>query len=87
MGYLSAVDMLEHSDFDSALSWHMKANCYPPIPDIMFNTLKLAIGEVNDYHDEVYIGLPEGVSYKGETFAKAIDIVDAHRLEAFIERY
>ena len=87
MGYLSAVDMLEHTDIDSALSWHMKANCYPPIPDMMFDTLKLAIEEVNDYHDSVYIGLPEGVLYKGMTQAKAIEIVDAHRLEAFIERY
>ena len=87
MGYLSAVDMLDNTDIDTALGWHMKANCYPPIPDMMFDTLKRAIEEVNDYHDTVYIGLPEGVSYRGESEARAIDIVNGHRLEAFIDRY
>jgi len=87
MGYLSAVDMLDNTDIDNAIRWHMKSNCYPPIPDMMFNAIKKAIQLYNDYDQESLIGLPEGVSFRGRDYASVLEIMDGYRLEAFIDRY
>ena len=87
MGYLSAVDMLEHTDIDSAIYWHMKSNCYPPIPDMMFDSIKRAIELCNAYDEESKIGLPDGVSFRGRGYATVLEIIDAYNLEAFIDRY
>ena len=87
MGYLSAVDMLEHTDIDNAIQWHMKSNCYPPIPDMMFDSIKRAIELCNAYDEESQIGLPDGVSFRGRGYATVLEIMEAYRLEAFESRY
>lgn len=87
MGYLSAEGMLEQTDRETAVRWHMKANCYPPIPDMMFDSIIRAIELYNDYDQESRIGLPEGVSFRGRDYATVLEIMEAYRLDAFVSRY
>jgi hypothetical protein len=85
MGYNNLLDLASQTDLTTAVSWHLKANCYPPVPDVMIpicvEAIDLAICEEGDQ----YVELPEGVLYKGDTSAPAWAIVDNYRLGAIID--
>lgn len=85
MGYSSAYEMALATDLDSALEWHLTANCYPPLPLKMLPTCRAAIEAVVAGDSDRRIALPDGTTWKDTTTAPAGVIVDAHRLAAFVD--
>ena len=85
MGSLQAHEMAELTDLDTALTWHLRANHYPPIGYEMVPVCREAIEAVNDYDFEREIDLPLGVLWRGLTTAPASAIVEGHRLYAWIQ--
>jgi hypothetical protein len=77
---LSDLDM----SIENQISVHLQYNCYPPVPSSMVQPCVDAINAVwnEDYFAE--IELPEGVLWRGETFAPASAIVEGHRLDGFL---
>lgn len=43
MGYLSALDFAGNAPLETALSWHLTANHYPPLPEALVDPCKRAI--------------------------------------------
>jgi hypothetical protein len=79
------MDMAQHDvDMRSALSWHLSANHYPPVPNNMIEPCIEAIdaGWSQDWERE--IPLPEGILYKGNTWAPAYEIIEQHHLEFWL---
>ncbi len=85
MGSLQASEMANLADLDTALTWHLRGNHYPPVPIDMLEPCKQAIWACNDgdYYRE--IDLPDGTTYRGSTQATASQIVDGLRLYSWIE--
>lgn len=81
-------------NIQSAVQAHMASNLFPPPPNAMVDVALAAIDAVNDPDEGTEneseggwltrISLPEGVTYKGKTYATAQDIVGEFRLNAFI---
>lgn len=85
MGRTSVMDMLEHNgNVEEVLEWHLAANHYPPVPNIMvpvcIEAIELAIEEAWDEE----LDMPKGVTYKGLTTAPVWAIVEQHHLESFL---
>jgi hypothetical protein len=85
MGYNNLLDLASQTDLTTAVSWHLKANCYPPVPDVMIPICVEAIDLAICEEGNQYVELPEGVLYKGDTSAPAWAIVDNYRLGAIID--
>jgi hypothetical protein len=85
MGYSNLLDLASQTDLTTAVSWHLKANCYPPVPDVMIPICVEAIDLAICEEGNQYVELPEGVLYKGDTSAPAWAIVDNYRLGAIID--
>lgn len=85
MGRLAGQSMLDHAGFDRALAWHMQANLYPPPPDTMTPVAYQAIKACNEGEIDRPIDLPAGVRYRGQPTAQAWEIVEAFRLEFFLD--
>ena len=84
MGSLQAQEMAELADLDTALTWHLRANHYPPVPYEMIAVCKEAIEACNDYDYQRQIELPPQVTWRGLTTAPAGAIVEAHHLESWL---
>lgn len=82
MGRLAAEDMAANASLETALQWHLEANCFPPIPEV-YDAALAAIIAVNDGEWDEEIALPEGVTWRGHTTAPAWACVDGWHLEAF----
>lgn len=85
MGRLQAEEMKRLADLDTALSWHLQCNHYPPVPLSMLPACKAAI---TAYREEDYrrlIDLPKGVLWRGQTQAPASAVVEGHHLDTFVE--
>ncbi len=86
MGNLQAQEMVAHTDIDTALSWHLKSNHFPPLPDEIFNVAKEVIEGINaDDGMDFEVELPEGCTYRGSPVAPAWACVEAWHLDAFLE--
>ena len=85
MGRLAAEDMAAHADIDSALSWHLRCNHYPPVPSSMIQPCKAAIEACNEGNTDRIIPLPAGVSWRDSRGAPAWAIVASHHLEPWLE--
>lgn len=85
MGYASAFDMAGQTDLNTALTWHLRSNLYPPVPLSMIEPCKEAIFSVLDNESSREIALPEGVSWRGKDTAPAWAVVEGHHLEAFVD--
>jgi hypothetical protein len=86
MGSQQAHEMAAYADLDTALSWHLTANHYPPVPLTMLPVCKEAIIWLNNGGDsQQEFALPDGVTYHGVTNAPAWAIVEQHHLEAWLE--
>lgn len=86
MGSLQATEMAELTDIDTALTWHLRVNHYPPIPLEMVAVCKEAIELCNEGLENNTVDLPLGTRYRNDTFAPAWAIVDAHHLDPWIQR-
>ena len=85
MGALQAMDMAETVDINTALSWHLTSNHYPPVPTSMVPVCIEAIDAANEDDWDRELDLPEGVSWRGLTTAPASAIIEGHHLDAWIE--
>jgi len=85
MGSLQAQEMAELADLETALTWHLRANHYPPVPYEMIAVCKDAIEACNEWDYERQIELPPQVTWRGLTTAPANAIVEGHRLEAWLD--
>lgn len=88
MGRLGADSMKEVADdmgisLRQQLSWHLTSNHYPPVPTSMIEPCIQAIEAVRWQDDARIINLPEGVLWKGNDWAPAYAIVQAHHLETW----
>lgn len=87
MGYLQAVEMIDQGGIEVALSWHLSANHWPPVPAIMIPVCLAAIDAATEEEWDAEVDLPEGVSYKGRPTAPVWAIVEQHHLEPFLAQY
>lgn len=78
-----AIDLLDLT-LEEKVSMHLRGNIYPPVPLSMVQPCVDAINACwnEDYFAE--IELPEGVLWRGETFAPASAIIEGHRLDGFV---
>jgi hypothetical protein len=84
VGHLHALDILNYTDFESALRWHLQSNHYPPVPAAMFDPCVAAIEAANEDDYDRQIDLTGIAEYQGKNSAPAWAIIDAHHLDAFI---
>ena len=82
MGSLQAREMAELTDLDTALTWHLRTNHYPPVPLTMLEPCKQAIDAYWEDDLDKAIDL-NGSFYRGEPFAPAREIIIAHHLDAW----
>lgn len=90
MGSLQAAAFAEavgdgDISLESALSWHLRANHYPPVPETMVPVCIAAIDAANEGDWDRSIDLPEGVSYRDQTTAPARAIIEGHHLDSFLD--
>ena len=85
MGAMQAVEMAEMLDIRSAIGWHLRSNHYPPVPSSMIDPCLEAIDAFLEGDCLKMIRMPEGVFYRGSTFAPADAIVEQHHLDAWVE--
>jgi len=87
MGRSSLEGMLEMTDLDTALGWHMKSNLFPPPPSFMIPVAAAAIDAANEGETDRLIELPDGVEFRdGRTAVEAWRIIESFRLDSFIEQ-
>lgn len=68
-------------DMESAIAMHLRVNHYPPVPTSMVQPCMDAIDAYWEDDLNRKIELPEGVSWRGEEYAPAHAIIEAHHLE------
>ncbi len=85
MGRLSAFEMASYADIRTAVSWHLSANCYPPVPSVMVPVCVRAIEAMIAGDSDEPILLPEGVLYRESETAPAWAIMENFRLEGLID--
>ena len=84
MGRASLIGMLEMTDQDTVLRWHLQSNHYPPVPATMVEPCKWAIRAMYDGEPTKAIELPEGVTYRGMQHIFAGVLVDHFHLDDFL---
>jgi hypothetical protein len=89
MGYATAADLAaSHVPLDAAVQAHLVSNCYPPVPTFMVAPAVEAIEAYADHDWDRDVELPEGVAFRdGRTVIEARDVVEALRLDAFVDEY
>ena len=85
MGRMQAEEMAQLTDLDTALSWHLRSNHYPPIPLSMLAACKAAIAAY-DSETDTDILLPLGVRWRGQVKAPASAIISEYHLGSFLTR-
>lgn len=74
-----------HLDMETQIGIHLRSNHYPPVPSSMIKPCIEAIDAVNDLGLwDAPIELPEGISWRGQTYAPASAIIEGHHLNAWI---
>ena len=88
MGRMTAIDLANNDygiDINEQIRYHLVANHYPPVPEIMVPVCVAAIDAVNDEGDwNKVLELPEGVSWRNLTSVPVHAIVEGHHLDPWI---
>jgi hypothetical protein len=84
---MRASDIIENIGASSALSWHLRHNHYPPVPQSMVPACEEAIALVADGDGETLVALPDGITWRDKDSAPAWAIVEGHHLHEFVEAY
>jgi len=87
MGSNFATELADYDlglDLSTAISIHLSANHYPPVPQSMVLPCIEAIEAYHDDETDREIKMPEGVSYKGLDTAPAWAVIEQHHLEAWL---
>ena len=85
MGSLQAMEMAEMLEMESAISWHLQSNHYPPVPQSMVPACIEAIDNAIAGDWLKMVEMPEGVSYRGSRFAPTDAIIEQHHLSTWVE--
>ena len=87
MGRATASDLATNGgeyglSITQSLEIHLRYNHYPPVPISMVAVCISAIESYNEnLNGDELIELPEGVSWRGQTSAPAIAIIESHHLD------
>jgi len=89
MGSVTSLGIIDSvMDLETQLMYHLRGNCYPPVPSVM---IPVCIEAIDAYHDEDYerlIDLPKigefQILYRESTQAPARAIVEQHHLEFWL---
>ena len=87
MGRVTASDLATNGEeyglsITQSLEIHLRYNHYPPVSISMVAVCISAIESYNaNLNGEELIQLPEGVSWRGQTSAPAIAIIESHHLD------
>ena len=87
MGSNFATELADYDlglDLSTAISIHLSANHYPPVPQSMVLPCIEAIEAYHELDSDREIAMPEGVSYRGMNTAPAWAIIEQHHLEAWL---
>ncbi|CAB4137290.1 hypothetical protein UFOVP325_28 [uncultured Caudovirales phage] len=95
MGRQLAEDLagMDNITLEQAITWHLQGNFYPPVPTSMVQPCIKAIELANEAiaDGEEYLGnltdevaLPEGITWRGNTFASVLGMIEGHRLDPWI---
>ncbi|KKN83814.1 hypothetical protein LCGC14_0294670 [marine sediment metagenome] len=92
MGNTQAVGMAEavadgSVSLDRALSYHLQTNHYPPLPNEVLPIAKHIIETQGEWGWDDAITLPEGMLYKGGSWAPVWACVQEWHLDAFLESF
>jgi len=68
-----------------ALEYHLTVNHYPPLPASMIPVCEAAIDACNAGECDRMLPLPSGHLFKGQSVARAGDIVESAHLDAFLD--
>ena len=85
MGSLQAMEMAEMLEIESAISWHLQSNHFPPIPQSMVQPCIEAINNASAGERTKLVILPLGGGYKGLTAAPTDARNEQHHLDAWVE--
>ena len=83
MGNMTAIDLADNLDIETAIGYHLQGNHYPPVPLSMVEPCMDAIEAYWEQDINKLIEMPKGVSYKGNTHAPAWAIIQQHHLDAW----
>jgi len=85
MGYNMARDLTEATiSIQQQMAIHLTNNHYPPVPISMVQPCIDAIYACDEQEYDKLIKLPEGVVWRGQSYASARAIVEGHHLEAWL---
>lgn len=89
MGYATAAEFSDSVEqglttLDSALSHHLTANHYPPLPTSLIPVAKRVIAQANKGNWNAKVRLPKGISFRGSSLAPVSECIRAWHLEAFL---
>jgi hypothetical protein len=85
MGSNTAHDLAENViDIRQSIAIQLQSNHYPPIPLSMIDPCIEAIDACTNEDYDKEIALPKGVTYRGNTTAPAIAIVEGHHLQPWL---
>jgi hypothetical protein len=82
---LADNDLFPELDMRTAIGYHLQGNHYPPVPLSMVQPCVEAIDAYWEGDQNKKIDLPEGVSWKGENYAPAWALIEAHHLDAWCQ--
>ena len=89
MGNMTAKELAflgnEGLGLETALSWHLTSNHFPPIPTTMVEPCVEAINNANNGEWDKMVRLPDGVGYQGRTSAPTHAIIEQHHLLSFLD--
>lgn len=69
---------------ERAVTIHLTANHYPPVPTSMVPVCIQAIEHGNEGDFDAPVDLPEGITWRGRSQAPASAIIEAHHLDEFV---
>lgn len=84
MGYTTASELADNISLETGLAYHLQGNHYPPVPVAMVQPCIDAIDAYCEGDYQRKIDLPKDITWRGETWAPASAIVDAHHLDAWL---
>jgi len=84
MGSLQATEMAALAGIEEGIRWHLQCNHFPPVPEEMVEVCILAIEAAREDDWDGVVGLPDGITYQGETEAPVYAIVSQHHLDTWV---
>ena len=90
MGALQASEMAAAIANDEiterqAIVWHLRTNCFPPVPMVMVDVALEAIHLIASEDADQDIDLPEGVEFRGGTKVLPWEVVETFHLGEFLQ--